>query len=280
MSGLRVVVASVSLALVMTACGGSDSSGTGIDNDDRSAMLESITDAGVDDATATCIVDALAEKLSPQDFQLIATAEIDADIPESIQETTAGVSVDCAAETAGLPAPSSDPAVTDVVESVENESVENETTVLEQTEGTTDNPIPLGSVAALPNGYDIVINSLTPAAGDAVASANEFNDPAPSGSQYVLVNLTVTYVGPDDKATPAYDLTLKAVSGSGASYDGTDCPAVVSEPAPLFDDLFAGSSVTGNVCLIVADADATDLTLYFDTYDDSFNTATYYFSVT
>jgi hypothetical protein len=295
MSGFRSIAAGISLAVAMTACGGSESSetgaadadrtaatsddtvsGGGINDDDRSAMMDSITAAGVDDATATCVVDTLAETLTPADFELIATAAVDADIPASVKDAAGAVAADCAAKVLGVPVPNSDTAVTATIEPATIESV---TTVPEQTEGTSDDPIPLGTTAALPNGYDVVVNSFLPAADDAVASANEFNEPAPTGNQYVLVNLSVTYTGPDDKATPAFELSHRAVSDSGTSYDGTDCSAVVPEPAPLYDDLFAGSTVTGNVCLIVADTDATDLTLYFDTYDASFDTATYYFSL-
>jgi hypothetical protein len=301
MSGLRSSVTGLSMALALSltqvACGGSDSSDSGaaksdpaatesddassnteIDGDLRSKMLDGITSAGVDLVTATCIVDALAETMSAEDFELMATAEVDDEVPDALAEAAGTTAADCAAETAGLGAPSSDPVSVEPV-STDPVSTEPVVTVPEQTVGTSDDPVPLGSVATLPNGYDVVVNGYTPDAGAAVTAANEFNDPAPAGSQYVLVNLTVTYRGPEEKATPAFDVSHKAVSGSGTSYDGTDCSAVVPDPAALFDDLFAGSSVSGNVCLIVTDADATDLTLYFDAYDADFNTATYYFSL-
>jgi hypothetical protein len=112
-----------------------------------------------------------------------------------------------------------------------------------------------------------------------VKAANEYNDPAPAGSQYVLVTFTVTNNGTEDKRTPAYDLFPKAVSATGKSYEASSCLATLSNPIPYFDDVFAGSTVSGDVCFIVAGGDAAGLTMYFDIIDESFEKSTYYFKL-
>ena len=43
----------------------------------------------------------------------------------------------------------------------------------------------------------MVINSVTFNANDAVAAANQFNEPPAEGKEYVLINYTATYIGND-----------------------------------------------------------------------------------
>jgi hypothetical protein len=305
----RSALLSLSLALAATACGGSksDSSSstvataasasaakstpstqaadteaadtkaaeTTVSDDDRDAMMKSITSAGVDEAIATCVVDRLAEELAPADFAKLATASIEADVPANIEEIAGAVSLECAQKAAG---PTSEAALDTTAQSADT-TVQPADTVPAQTVGTQSDPVTLGTAISMVNGYDLAINSYTPNADSAVKAAGEFNDVAPAGSQYVLLNVTVTNNGTEDKRVPAFDIAFKAVGVSGKSYEVYDCSAVVLEPAPIYDDLFKGKSATGNLCLIVDNADSEGLTVYVDAFDASFNQVTYYFNL-
>jgi hypothetical protein len=249
-------------------------SGGKITADDRKLLIKSILSGGVSQETADCIADGLDGKVSRDDYLLMAKAKSDSKVPDNLKSLVEGVAIDCATKAAGLTPSSTSAGATGAAT---NEAPT--TTLAKQTFGTKSSPVPLGKKVTLPKQYDFVVNAYTPEADELVNAANEFNDPAPSGSQYVLVTFTVTSNGTEEKRTPAYDLFPKAVSASGKSYEASSCLATLSNPIPYYNDVFKGTSVSGDVCFIVAGGDAAGLTMYFDIIDESFNKSTYYFKL-
>jgi hypothetical protein len=242
--------------------------------DDRALMIKSILSGGLSQKDAACIADALEGKVSRDDYLLMAKAKNDSNVPDNLKSLISDVAIECVSKGAGL-TPSSSDATAPAVAPTEAPS----TTLVKQTVGTKSSPVPLGKKVTLPKQYDFVVNAYTPGADELVKTANEYNDPAPAGSQYVLVTFTVTNNGTDDKRIPAYDLFPKAVSASGKSYEASSCLATLANPIPYFNDVFKASSVSGDVCFIVDGGDAAGLTMYFDIIDESFDKTTYYFKL-
>jgi hypothetical protein len=95
-----------------------------------------------------------------------------------------------------------------------------------------------------------------------VAEANQFNEAAPEGSEYILVKLQVRYIGGDDPDTaqPVDGSLFKITGEQNTVYDR---PSVVP-PAPVLDaTLFAGGQLEGWTVLSVA-AGEQNLALVFE----------------
>lgn len=123
--------------------------------------------------------------------------------------------------------------------------------------GTRDDPFPAGSTltASLAAGGSVNLQ-LGPAtwdAGAAIAAENMFNDPAPAGSTYVLVPVTMTNVdSPEGQSTFLVDVIYVAPDGRSFEEEyGVVAPNELSHVA----DLYSGGVGSGNlVFTIPADA--------------------------
>ena len=111
---------------------------------------------------------------------------------------------------------------------------------------TRENPYPLGTEISSSD-WKIVINSVTFNANDAVAAANELNDPPADGKQYVLINYTATYVGDDSNGESPAFASVDYVTADGVTIDGTDSLVVAPDAIDSLTTLYNGASVTGNV---------------------------------
>ena len=114
--------------------------------------------------------------------------------------------------------------------------------------GTRENPFPIGTVISSSD-WDAVINSVNLSANDAVAAANQFNDPAPEGQQYAVVNVTVNYKGADT-GIPAF-VQIDYVTATGEVISTWDSFAVAPEPSFGGGELYAGGTATGNLAFLI-----------------------------
>jgi len=119
-------------------------------------------------------------------------------------------------------------------------------------DGSRDNPVAIGSSISSAD-WTVVVNSVNPDGNAAVAEANQFNEAAPAGSHYELVNYTVTYNGAD--SSYAAEVTVDMVTASGNVVNGFDSMAVLSDSFG-FDELFAGASSTGSAAFVVPDGES------------------------
>lgn len=117
--------------------------------------------------------------------------------------------------------------------------------------GTRENPAALGAPVSSDD-WTVTINSVTLDAGEQVAAANQFNDAAAEGTQYILVNYTVTYTG-DDAAgqSAAFATTVDYVTAEGVTFDTLDAFVVGPDEIDTLTTLYPGASVTGNDVLQV-----------------------------
>lgn len=125
--------------------------------------------------------------------------------------------------------------------------------------GTRANPVPIGTPADIGDGWTLVVNSLNLDATAEVTAENMFNDPPPDGSVYVLINITATYNGPDEKATPL--IWISGVTSANVEIDPLSSFVVAPDEFQM-NEVFAGGSVTGNVVLTVPSAEVASLVLY------------------
>jgi hypothetical protein len=121
--------------------------------------------------------------------------------------------------------------------------------------GTRENPSPIGSVVESED-WRVVINSATLAASDAVAAANEFNDPPAEGSEYILVNYSATYVGDDSNGQMPAFVSLEYVTADGRTINSFDKTVIAPDAINSSNTLYKDGTVTGNVAFEVPSATA------------------------
>jgi len=117
-------------------------------------------------------------------------------------------------------------------------------------EGTRENPYPLGSTISTSD-WTVVVNSHT-ADGAAAVAANGFNEAAPAGSHYEVINYTVTYTG--EESGLAAEVAMAFVTSAGNvvnSYDNL----VILEDGFGMDELYNGASATGSEAFLVPDGE-------------------------
>lgn len=121
--------------------------------------------------------------------------------------------------------------------------------------GTRGNPYPIGSVIESDD-WRVVVNSVTFAATDAVASANQFNEPPAEGSEYMLVNYSTTYLGDDpDGQMPAF-VTVEYVTTDSTTVNSFDNSVVAPEAIDTTSTLYTDGTATGNIAFEVPTATA------------------------
>ena len=122
---------------------------------------------------------------------------------------------------------------------------------------TRENPYPLGTEISGKD-WKVVVNSVTFNANDAVAAANQFNDPPAAGKEYVLINYTATYIGDDSSGESAAFVSVDYVTADGVTVNGTDSMAVAPDAIDSLATLYKGASVTGNIVRAVPSDTAQD----------------------
>ena len=119
-------------------------------------------------------------------------------------------------------------------------------------------PIAVGTPTDVGDDWTLTVNGLLPDASTIIA-ANEFNDPAPAGSEYVLVDVTIAFAGEGSASAAAVDLDL--VGDSNVAVAGGDCSVSFDGQLDRFSDVFSPGEVTGSVCFLVASSDVASLQL-------------------
>lgn len=119
--------------------------------------------------------------------------------------------------------------------------------------GSRSNPLALGETVSSRD-WEVTVNSVTPDAGAQIASENQFNDPAPEGATYALINVSITYSG-DDSRTPLFGTDIAYVSGTGETISAFDQIVVAPDELDSMRELYNGGTEQGNVAIAVPDDD-------------------------
>jgi hypothetical protein len=128
------------------------------------------------------------------------------------------------------------------------------------------NPYPLGTTATLYGGWKLKVNSSlldADAQVEAVTDPNghRLNTPPPTGDQYALVNVSLTYLGGGFGSVGEYVFTwLGAVGARNTQYQATCAPPPL-DLSTVFKPVLAGQTTTGNLCFEIASRDAASLLL-------------------
>lgn len=121
-------------------------------------------------------------------------------------------------------------------------------------------PAPIGTVVET-GGWEIVVVSIDPDATQAVLNENMFNDPPGDGSQFFFANVSATYRGD----TEGQNLLLTSFRALGPSNVAiTERCGVTPDQLDTFVDVFAGGTITGNLCFEVPSSDVDSLLMYVE----------------
>lgn len=115
--------------------------------------------------------------------------------------------------------------------------------------GMREDPLPVGSTALIGD-WEVKVVSVNVDAGEEVAKTNEFNDPAPDGSRFVLVNLEGTYTG-DESGTFWADVSYKILGSKGNTFETFDVSVVSPNPVMGTGEAFPGATVAGDFVVAV-----------------------------
>lgn len=131
--------------------------------------------------------------------------------------------------------------------------------------GTRSNPFPVGTKASNST-WAVTVNSTNFDAWSVVQAANEFNDPPPSGSQDVMSNLTISYLGPGSTTLTDLITNLGTVGQSNVEFTsfGNDCGVLPSPREIDFNTLFSGATIQLNLCWQVPSSDVPSLELVYN----------------
>lgn len=122
--------------------------------------------------------------------------------------------------------------------------------------GTRDNPYPLGETFTGVD-WEVTVIGIDYDAEQAVADANMFNEPAPEGSQFILVDASATYTG-DESEMVMMGVDFAFVTDTGETHTASDTMEVAPEALDISAELYTGGTESGNV-LIAIPEDATGL---------------------
>lgn len=114
--------------------------------------------------------------------------------------------------------------------------------------GSRENPVAIGDTIT-GGDFEVRINNVQLDAADAVANANMFNEPAPEGSSYAVINATVKYLG--DESSYSSFVQISYVASSGEVLNGFETLAVAPEPILGSTELYNGGEDTGNLVIAV-----------------------------
>ena len=116
--------------------------------------------------------------------------------------------------------------------------------------GTRENPAPLGSTVEGED-WTVVINSVTTGATDQILAENQFNEAPDAGTEYILINYTVTYTGEDAEGGMPVMVGLEYVTAAGVTVDPLDKMLMGPDEMDAMSTLYNGASATGNEALQV-----------------------------
>ena len=111
-------------------------------------------------------------------------------------------------------------------------------------QGTLTNPFPKGTSVGTDK-VTVALGEVTWNANDIVAAENQFNDPAPEGSTYALLPVTITNVADPEAVNPAFAITIKFVADDGRSFE--QAYVVIPNDLSSVAELYPGGVGSGNV---------------------------------
>ncbi|WP_416891070.1 hypothetical protein [Microbacterium sp.] len=118
--------------------------------------------------------------------------------------------------------------------------------------GSAATPLPVGA-DVVGEDYTVSVNGFERDATATVLAASPLNPPPPTGFEYAVVNLTVTYTG--DGSGHSSFTACQYITDDGAVITPVDTVTVAPEPALGLRALTPHASVDGNIVVAIPDGD-------------------------
>ncbi|MDS2172223.1 hypothetical protein Q7C18_05905 [Nesterenkonia sp. CL21] len=142
-----------------------------------------------------------------------------------------------------------DEAATEEAADVAAASDDDDATADDAEQGTRANPYPLGSEITASD-WAVTVNSVDLDATDAVLAENPFNEDPEEGHSYILVDLSVQYIG-DDPEGDIPMVSVDYVSAEGNTFRSSDMMTVAPDSFDSMSTLYEGATSTGNIAIHV-----------------------------
>ena len=113
--------------------------------------------------------------------------------------------------------------------------------------GTRTNPLPIGSTFGQGD-WEVTLNDVNLDATDEVMAENMFNEEPAEADVYILVNVTLEYLGNDSEGADPY-VDVSYVTTDGNTRESYDTMAVGPDPLSNANTLYHGAEESGNVVL-------------------------------
>lgn len=138
----------------------------------------------------------------------------------------------------------------------------------ESEQGSRENPYPVNSTLETEQ-WRLVINSVDLQATDKILAENMLNEQPDPGSQYIMVNYSVTYLG-DDPDGKMPEPKVDYVTSSGTTIHYFDNFVVVPDRIDEINTLYNGGTETGNIAFEVPSDTASEgvLAIHMETLDN------------
>jgi len=127
--------------------------------------------------------------------------------------------------------------------------------------GTTDDPIPRSVAAPVGGGFVVYVNDINLDAFDEIAALSEFANEPEDGHTFVLINVTVGYVGPDEPESLGSVMPTLIGGSSKVGINNFGCGGFPGQLASRSAKMFVGGVTSGGMCFSVPDADVDGLLL-------------------
>jgi hypothetical protein len=102
-----------------------------------------------------------------------------------------------------------------------------------------------------PDEWTVVVNAVTLNAQDQILAANSFNEAPDAGTEYILINYTVTYIGTDPEGGMPVFVGVEYVTADGVTVDSLQKMVIGPDEMNVMSPLYEGASATGNHALQV-----------------------------
>lgn len=113
-------------------------------------------------------------------------------------------------------------------------------------------PIAVGTATDVGEGWTLTVNGLNPDAAGTLA-VNEFNDPPPAGSAFVLVDVTLQYEGEESGSPTIIDFHVAGDSNVAGRVGS--CSQSWDGELDRFSEVFGGGTLSGELCFEVPESD-------------------------
>lgn len=124
-------------------------------------------------------------------------------------------------------------------------------------------PTPLATPVDIGDGWTMTVSGADLDAEADVLAASDFNDPAPDGQVYVLVDATIEYEGGDDgEPGSLFSVDVALIGDSNVAADDSCSVSSLPDELDVFAEVFPGGSATGTLCFLADAADTDSLVAY------------------